>query len=147
MIKLIFYFALLFIMYSCSTDSSSKEEKSTLLINPSNSIKVKFKNKNSIVGQEVCALFYFTNDSFKIMKAYYDCENFKTQKIDTVSGEIKACKNKLYMELDTVKVCLVPTDTGQFNFVHRINLTVLGKNNQYYFIDTTFSTYVNDSIK
>lgn len=99
--------------------------------------KIKY-DSSPIVGREICACLYFDDSRYQIKQGYFDCLNCKPELVDEKNGIINGCNNKLYMDNDTVKICLTPAETGLYQF-HKITLLIKDKSNAYFVADTTFS--------
>lgn len=94
-------------------------------------------DSNPTLGEEICTYLYFKNEDYKIKTAYIDCSIISLDSIDTKKYEIKGCSKKLYMEGDSIVVCLFPEKTGQFKF-HDIKLLYTDLNKNIFIADTTF---------
>jgi hypothetical protein len=138
------FFFLAVILFLMSCHNSNKEyvlDKNISKVG----FKIQFVNE-PIIGKEMCTYLYFEKSKYRIIDAYYDCDSTYTpQSIDIKNGKINSCKNHLYLEGDTVKICLVRLETGVFKF-HKIKLLFTDKEKKYYVADTTFQFYVRDSI-
>jgi len=135
---------ILLISIFCLTDCTDKNIDYVLDKNISE-VGFKLKSSPSIIGKEICTLLYFEGSNYKIVKAYYDCNNYTPKSVDIENGKINCCHENLYLEGDTVKICLVKLDTGIFKF-SKIKLLFTDKQNHYYVADTTFQYFVRDSI-
>lgn len=134
-------FSILMFLFSCHNDKKYELGRNISEIG----FIIKYDNE-AILGHEICASLYFNGSNYKIQKGYFDCSNYKPELVDENKGVINGCNNKLYMEGDTLKICLVPADTGKYNF-HKIKLLFKDKRNNYFVADTTFSFNIKDSIR
>lgn len=96
-------------------------------------VKGELKTEN-----EICALAYFDNSKYKILQGYGDCSMDSITGIDKKENKIIGCYKRVFIKDDTIKLCLMPADTGLFKFP---SIQILFSDNEgnYFVADTSFT--------
>ena len=79
-----------------------------------------------------------SNNNYKIVESFFDCEIKDTLLVDIKSKQIHNCDKKLFLENDTIIIYFEPTRLGKHNF-HNITILLKDSLENYFIVDTTFS--------
>lgn len=90
------------------------------------------------VGEKTRINITSKTGQYGIVQAYINCHKDSMKYVDTNEKRICGCKDKLYVEKDTVKIGLTLEKEGHFDF-HNISLLIVDSLGMYYVVDTTFS--------
>jgi len=118
------------VIYSCVR---SKEDSVNLLVSNIEPVKI---------GEEITIEIYFDNSNWKIIKAYFDCEN--DIDINKTNKSITGCEKELFLENDTIFIGFRPTIAGRKKFSL---ITVLAENElrELKILNTSFEYQVVDN--
>ncbi|MFC4874291.1 hypothetical protein [Negadavirga shengliensis] len=69
------------------------------------------------IEEKVLARIYSNNSDWKIVKAYFECEDkLKADKVDALNETIEGCSKELFVRNDTVIIQFTPTKLGLNDF-------------------------------
>lgn len=138
--KCLYICAVICLLVSCSTPDANK--KKVQMTKDLNKYGIQIKIKGELkVESEICALVYSINPSYKILQGYGDCNVDSIKGIDEKENKIIGCYKRAFIQDDTVKLCLMPADSGIFQFP---SIQVLFSDNEgnYFVADTSFTLQI-----
>lgn len=104
-----------------------------------NQIKVDFFYESGLeisLGDPL--ILKISNNTYKIVESYFDCEIKDTLLVDMKSKQIQNCDKKLFIENDTIIVYFEPDKLGKNKF-HNITILLKDTLENYFIVDTIFS--------
>jgi hypothetical protein len=128
-IRLTALFILIGLLSSCSNQAGYTE----LEILVSDTVKIE---------EKVLARIYSNNSDWKIVKAYFDCEEkLKGDKVDVLNETIEGCRKELFVRNDTVIIQFTPTKLG-FNHFGKIKTLMKKRSDEFKILESDFSYIV-----
>lgn len=139
--KVLVFFLFVTILFSCHNKSSEEQGQSGNSSKPNilynfDKLGIRIIKDSMYIGEETCVkVFFKSNDKYELINGYIDCM-IDSIRIDTMK-KIYGCDKKLYIEEDTIKICLTP----KVEQVDLNNIVILfsDKENNYYAADTSIS--------